>query len=118
VKSLNDPIQQWVVKEKPPANGLLIAIGIKAGKKSRVWCEAVEGDVPVAALTRLEKELGKVATVDLKKEPMAFGLEIVIGDRKVEEFPLFPAAWLDAAKKSKVEVIVPPDELFKVIWRE
>jgi tetratricopeptide (TPR) repeat protein len=116
VKSLNEPIQQWVAKEEPQASGLLIAIGIKAGKQSRVWCQAVEGDIPAAALARLEKELGKVATIDLKKEPMAFGLEIVIGGRKVEEFPPFPSVWLDAAKKSKVEVIVPPDELFKVIW--
>jgi tetratricopeptide (TPR) repeat protein len=115
-RALSDPIQQWVEKEKPAANGLLIAVGIKAGKQVRVWCQAVEGDIPAAALTRLEKELGKMATIDVKKEPMAFGLEIEIGGRKVEEFPPFPAVWLDAAKKSKIDVIVPPDELFKVIW--
>jgi tetratricopeptide (TPR) repeat protein len=116
IKALDEPIQQWLEKEKPKANGLLIAVGIKAGKKSRAWCQAVEGDVPAAALQRLEKELGKVATIDLKKGPVAFGLEVVIGGRKVEKFPAFPAVWLEALKKSKVEVIVPPDELFKLIW--
>jgi hypothetical protein len=67
-------------------------------------------------LQRLEKELGGVATIEPKKGPVAFGLEVVIGGRKVEKFPEFPEAWLEAAKKSKVKVIVPPDELFKLIW--
>ncbi len=118
IKSLDEPIQRWLEKEKPQAKGLLIAVGIKAGKKSRVWCQAVEGDIPAAALERLEKELGKVATIDLKKEPVAFGLEVILGGQKVEKFPEFPALWLDALKQSKVKVIVPPDELFKLIWAE
>jgi tetratricopeptide (TPR) repeat protein len=116
VKAFDEPIQRWMEKEKPKANGLLIAVGIKSGKKSRMWCQAVEGDIPAAALQRLEQELGKVATIDLKKEPVAFGLEVVIGGRKVETFPEFPTEWIDAVKKAKIKVIVPPDELFKHIW--
>jgi len=118
IKSLDDPLQRWLEKEQPQAKGLLIAVGIKAGKKSRVWCQAVEGDIPAAALQRLEEELGKVATIDLKKEPVAFGLEVILGGQKVEKFPEFPTVWLDALKQSKVKVIVPPDELFKLIWAD
>jgi hypothetical protein len=116
VKSLDEPLQRWLEKEKPQAKGLLIAIGIKAGKKSRAWCEGVEGDIPPDALRRLEKELGKMPTVELKKEPFAFAMEVALKGQKVKKFPEYPAVWLEALEKSKGKVIVPPDELFKVIW--
>ena len=87
IKALDEPIQKWVEKEKPQAKGLLIAIGIKAGKKLCAWCQSIEGDIPVEVLQRLEKELGKVPTIDLKGRPMAFGMEIKIRGQKVEKFP-------------------------------
>jgi tetratricopeptide (TPR) repeat protein len=116
IKSLDDPIQRWLEKEKPQAKGLLIAIGIKSGKKSRAWCQSVEGDIPADALQRLEADLGKVQTIELKKQPVAFGMEVVIRGQKVEKFPEYPTVWLDALKKSKGKIIIPPDELFKEIW--
>jgi tetratricopeptide (TPR) repeat protein len=115
VKSLDEPLQRWLEKEKPEAKGLLIAIGIKAGKKSRAWCESVEGDIPADALRRLEKELGKVPPVELKN-PFAFAMEVAIRGQTVKKFPEYPAVWLEALEKSKGKVIIPPDELFKVIW--
>jgi tetratricopeptide (TPR) repeat protein len=118
VKSLEDQIQRWLKVDKPQAKGLLIAVGIKPGKKSRVWSQAVEGEIPAAALRRLEDGLSKVATIELKKEPVAFGLEILIGGRKVGQFPEFPTVWIDAAKQSGIKVISPPDELFKRIWAD
>lgn len=116
IKALDEPIQKWLEKEKPQAKGLLIAIGIKAGKKSRAWCQSVEGDIPAEVLSRLETELGKVPTIDLKNRPMAFGMEIKLRGQKVEKFPEFPTTWIEASKKSKGMLVVPPDELFKVIW--
>ena len=116
VRALDDPLQRWLEKEKPQAKGLLIAIGIKVGKKSRAWCQSVEGEIPADALQRLEKDLGEVPTIDVKKEPVAFGMEVLIRGQKVEKFPEYPEVWLDGLKKSKGKVIVPPDELFKVIW--
>jgi hypothetical protein len=118
VKSLDGPIQRWVEKEKPQAKGLLIAIGIKAGKKSRAWCQSVDGEIPAEALRRLEAELGKVPTIDIKKEPVAFGMEVMLRGQRIEKFPEYPTVWLDALKKSKIELIIPPDELFKVIWAD
>jgi hypothetical protein len=67
-------------------------------------------------LQRLERDLGSVPTSELKKEPVAFGMEVMIRGRKVETFPEYPDVWLDALKKSNGKVIVPPDELFKLIW--
>jgi tetratricopeptide (TPR) repeat protein len=116
IKALDQPIQKWLEKEQPQAKGLLIAVGIKAGKKSRAWCQSVGGEIPADALQRLEKELGKVETITLKKDPVAFGMEIILRGQMAERFPEYPAVWLDALKKSKGTVIVPPDELFKVIW--
>jgi hypothetical protein len=65
VKSLHDPIQRWLEEENPQANGLLIAIAIKAGKKSQAWCESVEGGIAAGTLQGLEKELGGVPTIEL-----------------------------------------------------
>ena len=32
------------------------------------------------------------------------------------KFPEYPTVWLDALKKSKSKVVIPPDELFNLIW--
>jgi hypothetical protein len=99
---------------QPNAKGMLIAVGIKPGKRSRAWCEAVEGRIPPAVLSDLEKTLAEAPTIDVKDAPMAFAIELQLGAAKVKEYPAFPKAWSEASKSS--EPLMIPDELFKVIW--
>ena len=103
-------------EEKPKAKGLLIAVGIKSKKDTRVWCQAVEGDAPEGVLRELEKELAKVEAVDLKKGPAGFAMEVNLFGRKPDKYPEFPERSVAAAKKSETKLLLPPDELFKVIW--
>ena len=98
------------------AKGLLIAVGIKSKKNTRIWCQAVEGDVPAALLQELEKELAKVEAVDLKKGPAGFAMEVNLFGQKPGNYPMFPQTWVDAAKKSETKLLLPPDDLFKIIW--
>jgi hypothetical protein len=118
VKALQKRTAELLAKETPPgAKGLLVAVGIKSKTKTRIWCQAVEGDVPDELLRRLEKELAKVGAVELRKAPAGFAMEINLFGRKADKFPEFPDAWIEAAKKSDATVtLVPPDELFKMIW--
>lgn len=117
IKALVRRASEILGKEKPPrAKGLLIAVGIKSKTRTRVWCQAVEGDVPAALLRRLERELAKVPAVDLRKAPAGFGMEVKLFGRKPAKYPVFPDAWLEAAKKAKAKLLLPPDEVFKTLW--
>jgi hypothetical protein len=117
IRALQKSAEECLASVKPAAaKGLLIAVGIKPGKKARVWCEGVEGEMPAAVLRKLEQELGKVEAVPVKNGPVAFGMEVKLREQAVQRFPEFPAAWVEAARRSKTRVLVPPDELFKVIW--
>jgi hypothetical protein len=116
IKALEKRAGEILAKEKQlSAKGLLIAVGIKSKADTRVWCEAVDGDMPEELLQQLETELAKIEAVDLKVAPAAFGVEINLFGQKPEKFPEFPKSWVDAAKKSKT-ALVPPDDLFKTIW--
>src|SRR5437588_11490214 len=67
IKALEAKAAEVLGKEqKPQAKGLLIAVGIKAKTKTRVWCQAVDGEAPAELLGKLEKELAKVEAVNLK----------------------------------------------------
>jgi hypothetical protein len=103
-------------EELPKAKGLLIAVGIKPGKKVRVWCQNVEGEIPAQVLQKLEKELAKVETITVTNGAMAFGMEVKVRGSEVGMFPEFPAVWMEAARKSEKTRLVPPDDLFKLIW--
>jgi hypothetical protein len=117
IKALEKAAADGLAGEKlPRAKGLLIAVGIKPGKKSRVWCESVEGEIPDPILRKLEKELAKVEAIPVKNGAMAFGMEVRLNGQRVRRFPEFPAAWREAARRSGTKLLVPPDELFKVIW--
>jgi hypothetical protein len=39
--------------EAPGAKGLLVAVAIKKGKRSRVWCQGIEGELPAALIRTL-----------------------------------------------------------------
>lgn len=101
--------------KQPDANGLLLTVGMKPSGATKVWCEAVEGDVPAELLRKLEKEVAAVKPCPVKAN-MAFALQLELGGRKVEKFPEFPAVWLEAATKNEGTLLIPPDELFKTIW--
>src|SRR5262245_45133867 len=55
IKSLQQRTDEILSKEKPPeAKGLLVAVGIKSKRNTRIWCEAVDGEIPEELLRRLE----------------------------------------------------------------
>jgi len=117
IKALEKRTAEILGKEKQPkAKGLLIAVGIKSKRKTRMWCEAVGGDVPAELLGKLEKELAKVEAIDLKKAPAAFAMEINLFGQKADKFPEFPKVWFEGRDKNKPTTVVPPDDLFKTIW--
>ena len=105
----------WNKSPEPEAKGLLIAVGVKPGKRSRVWCDAVDGKIPAGTLAELEKILSEVPAIDVREAPMAFAIEIRLGTKTVKEFPMFPAVWSEAIKKSGDQFTI-PDGLFKIIW--
>lgn len=107
----------WAAADRPDADGLLVAVGVRPGGKSRAWCEPVGGDVPPATLDKLAAALAKVEPVRVKGGPIAFAMELGLGGRMPAEFPVMPRAWTEAAKRSKEPPTV-PDGLFKVIWPE
>jgi hypothetical protein len=107
----------WEKGEQPMAKGLLIAVGVKPGNKARVWCDAVDGEIPAETLTKLEEKLGGVPAVAVKEGPIAFAIEIKLWGQTPAKFPELPKAWSEAAKKSKEPLMV-PDGLFKVIWAD
>jgi tetratricopeptide (TPR) repeat protein len=117
IKALEKATAAYVKKApKPEAKGILIAVAIKAGKKSRVWCEDVDGEAPTEFLRGLEKELAKVEAIALVKAPMAFALEVEIWGREPDAFPEFPEVWKEAAKKTKSKLLMPPDEVLQLLW--
>ena len=117
IGALQKRLGEILAKEKqPPAKGLLIAVGIKSKKSARVWCQAVDGEAPAELLRHIEKELGKLEAVDLKLAPAGFALEVHLFGRKPDKYPEFPDSWVESAKKTDSKILIPPDDLFKVIW--
>jgi len=117
IKALEKRASEVLGKEKAPsAKGLLIAVGIKSKTKTRIWCQAVDGDVPAELLHRLETELGDVEGVDLVKGPAGFAMEIKLFGQKPAKYPEYPHSWIEAATKSGTKLVVPPDDLFQIIW--
>lgn len=117
IKSLEKRTGEILAKEKNlPAKGLLIAVGIKSKKSTRVWCEAVDGEAPADLIQKLENELAKIEGIDPKKAPAGFAMEVNVFGRKPDKYPEFPKAWINAAKMTKTMLLIPPDDLFKAIW--
>ena len=54
-----------VESETPTAAGLLVAVGLKEGRRARVWCQAVEGEVTPALIRTIEAELAQVPAPEL-----------------------------------------------------
>ena len=107
----------WEKAPQPEAKGLLVAVGVKPGRKARVWCDPVDGAIPVATLVSLERKLREVPAPAIKGGPIAFTLELKLWGQRPERFPELPKAWAEAAKKAKEPLMI-PDALFKVVWPE
>ena len=104
--------------EPAGATGLLVAVGIKAARRPRVWCQAVEGEVPAALLRTLERELTDVEAVELRQGPAGVGLKFALNGKTPSRFPEVPDRWTDAAESSRSKKIIPPDDLFIILWPE
>ncbi len=101
---------------RPRAKGLLIGVGVKSKDVVGIWCEAVDGDCPAELLSRIEEELAKVEAFDMKQAPGALGFCFSLYGRKPSSFPEFPTEWVKAHAANNTQFIVPPDEIFKIIW--
>jgi tetratricopeptide (TPR) repeat protein len=119
VKTVWQKADEIVAKAKPAdvkAKGLVITVGVKSKNKARVWCDAVEGEIPGDLLRQLETELAQVEAIDLQQAPVAFALNMKLFHRQPTKFEKIPPSLTDAAKKQGIKTIIPPDELFKKIW--
>src|SRR5262245_40593545 len=48
IKSLQKETATFLEKVgRPKAKGLLVAVGVKPGRMARVWCDAVDGEIPI-----------------------------------------------------------------------
>jgi hypothetical protein len=103
--------------KQPNAKGLLIAVGVKPGKKAKVWCDAVDGQIPADTITSLQLKLSKLPTLAVKHGSIAFAIEMKLWGQKPDKFPEMPRAWREAAQKSKEPLLI-PDGLFKILWPE
>lgn len=97
------------------ACGVMIAVAVKPGKKSMVWCEAVDGSLSDDTLNKLKAELGNIPPLEVKDGPVAFMLKGALWNRKVKAFPEFPKAWA-ASIAASGKPFTTLDELFKIIW--
>ena len=107
----------WEHAPQPKAKGLLVAVGVKPGKRVRAWCDPVDGEIPAETLSRLERRLGQVPALAVRQGPIAFALELKLWGQNPGRFPELPKAWVEAAKHSKAPLTI-PDALFKVLWPE
>jgi hypothetical protein len=107
----------WSASDGPCANGILVAVGVKPGGKSRVWCEAVGGEIPAAMLEKFCVALEKVKAIEVKGGPIAFAMELGLRSEMPSEFPVIPQSWTEAAKATGEPLLI-PDALFEVIWRD
>jgi|GEM_PF-1754508 len=98
------------------AKGLLVAVGLKTDRRSKVWCQAIEGSIPAALLKTLERELADIEAIALKAGPAGFGLKFGLNGQSPDTFPKVPERWSDAAQSTRSKMLIPPDDLFKILW--
>ncbi len=107
----------WGASKRTAAKGVLAVVGVRPDGKVRVWCDAVDGDVPPDILQGFRSALERVQPVRVKNGPVAFALELGLWDQMPSEFPVMPEAWNAAFRNAKEPLLI-PDGLFKVIWPE
>jgi hypothetical protein len=118
IRSLeSELVSFWGENPQPAAKGVLVAVGVRPGRKSKIWCEAVEGGIQPEVLSKLEEKLGTVPPIEVNEAPIAFALDVQLHDAASDKFPKIPKVWSDTVKSSKRPLSV-PDALFEVLWPE
>lgn len=100
---------------KGDACGLLVAVGLKPGKRIRIWREAIEGTLPEETLKKLDEALARVPPVEVTGGPVAFVLKGPLWDRKVKAYPDLPSAW-SGLKDAAGDPITTLDGIFRIAW--
>lgn len=97
--------------------GILIVVGIKPLGRVRLWCEQVDGVVPVDVwdvfVSLLESAGGRVHPQVL--EPVACALECRLGLGPRSPFPTIPREWQHASESSTAGMAV-PDQIFELVF--
>ena len=97
--------------------GVLIVVGIKPGKRVRLWCEQVDGDIQPdiwQVFVQLLEGAGQ-NVLPTVLGPVACALECLLGTGPSTGFPMGPSIWREAAR-SAAETLTIPDALFEVVF--
>jgi hypothetical protein len=97
--------------------GALIVVGIRPGKRVRLWCDRVEGDLPPDVWDAFVESLRSVddGLYPSVAQPVAFALECLLGRGPSGGFPIGPSAWEQVANQHDRPLGV-PDELFEIVF--
>jgi hypothetical protein len=97
--------------------GVLIAVGIKLNRQTRLWCDVVDGEIPNdvwGPFVDLLEGAGDNVRPSVTG-PVAFALECLVGAGPSIDFPMGPAAWAHAAAQHGTDLAV-PDQLFELVF--
>lgn len=97
--------------------GVLIVVGIKPGKRIRLWCEQVDGAI-TPDVWRVFVELLEGAGQDVLPTvsgPVACALECLLGAGPSNGFPMGPRIWQEASGSAAQPLSI-PDALFEVVF--
>jgi hypothetical protein len=97
--------------------GILIAVGIKPGKRIRLWCEQVDGDITTdvwQVLVELLEGAGQ-NVLPVTSGPVACALECLLGAGPSSGFPVVPSIWQEAGRSAAKRLVI-PDDLFEIVF--
>lgn len=124
IRAVQARMAEWEKRVHPAAHGLFITVGLKAGRRSQVWCEAVDGEIATSALNDLQSLLRAVPPPEVRG-PVAYSLQVRLSGEDIappqptesdgKGFPDIPKPWKELATKQGRPLKV-PDEVFRVLW--
>jgi hypothetical protein len=97
--------------------GVLIAVGIKPGKRNRLWCEQIDGDITPdvwEVFVELLEGAGQGVLPDASG-PVVCALECLLGAGPASGFPLAPRIWQEAGRSATRPLVI-PDDLFEIVF--
>ena len=121
-KQLERVCTNYFASETTPER-LDIVVGLKPGRKSRVWFVSTRRSSQDPSLLALKKKLEAVQAYPVRNGGVAFALRCSIAGggpepkTKGQYQPPMPKEWRDAAVKAKKSLLV-PDGMFEQIWRD
>jgi hypothetical protein len=95
-----------------------IVVGLKPGKKVRVWFVSSRRPAPWSSLASLRKRLEAVPPCDVREGPIAFAINATIANAVIvkkpkDDLPPMPKEWLGHIGKGPVLL---PDGVFQHVW--